>query len=227
MARQPVKEPQYKLGAPSGNRSLDEPQLDTRPPDDLGLTRPDAASVTGRDVLARAPLEPGCAACRVAARHGRDRCFRRLPPRLAVERATLALCLQPHGRARRHSTGTATPLPSAPHWLTHAACVVSTSRTSRRGWRALGRVRSAAGAVFRTLNGAASLSLNGGLGPRGVWARLRPAGRQRDARMRTEPETELSIEPPPLDHIRVATRTGAGCLSGRSGASAAGRLHRL
>ncbi len=50
MARQPVKEPQYQWGAPSGNRSLDEPQLATRPPDDLGLTRPDAARVTGRDV---------------------------------------------------------------------------------------------------------------------------------------------------------------------------------
>jgi deoxyribodipyrimidine photo-lyase len=50
MARQPVQEPQDKFGAPSGKHSLDEPRLDARPPDDLGLTMPDAATVTDRDV---------------------------------------------------------------------------------------------------------------------------------------------------------------------------------
>jgi deoxyribodipyrimidine photo-lyase len=50
MARQPAQEAQDKLSATSGNRSLDEPHLDTRPPDDLGLTGPDAATVTDRDV---------------------------------------------------------------------------------------------------------------------------------------------------------------------------------
>ena len=50
MARQPVQEQQCKLGASSGKHSLDEPRLDARPPDDLGLTMPDAAIVTDRDV---------------------------------------------------------------------------------------------------------------------------------------------------------------------------------
>lgn len=50
MAREPAQEPQYKFGAPSGKHSLDEPRLDARPPDDLGLTGPDAATVTDRDV---------------------------------------------------------------------------------------------------------------------------------------------------------------------------------
>jgi deoxyribodipyrimidine photo-lyase len=50
MARQPLQGPQYKFSATSDNRSLDEPRLDARPPDDLGLTGPDATSVTDRDV---------------------------------------------------------------------------------------------------------------------------------------------------------------------------------
>jgi deoxyribodipyrimidine photo-lyase len=50
MAREPAQGPQYKFGAPSGKHSLDEPRLAARPPDDRGLTGPDAASVTDRDV---------------------------------------------------------------------------------------------------------------------------------------------------------------------------------
>ena len=48
VAREPAAAPQY--GAPADRPSLDEPCLDARPPDDLGLTQPDANAVTGRDV---------------------------------------------------------------------------------------------------------------------------------------------------------------------------------
>lgn len=48
MAREPAAAPQY--GAPADHPSLDEPCLDARPPDDLGLTTPDAACVTDRNV---------------------------------------------------------------------------------------------------------------------------------------------------------------------------------
>jgi len=53
LAHQPVQEPQKKFGALSGKRSLDEPRLDSRPPDDLGLTGltgSEAATVAHRDV---------------------------------------------------------------------------------------------------------------------------------------------------------------------------------
>ncbi len=51
MARQPAQEePQNKTGALYGKPSLDEPHLDSRPPDDLGLTAPESATVTARDV---------------------------------------------------------------------------------------------------------------------------------------------------------------------------------
>ena len=59
MARQPTQEPQLKLGAPPGRDSLDELRLDPRPPDDLGLTGPDASTVTGRDVWLMHPWSLG------------------------------------------------------------------------------------------------------------------------------------------------------------------------
>jgi deoxyribodipyrimidine photo-lyase len=46
MAREPA--PQHS--ALSGTPALDEPHLASHPPDDLGLTEPDAASIAGRDV---------------------------------------------------------------------------------------------------------------------------------------------------------------------------------
>ncbi len=48
IARQPAPAPQP--GAPSGSLSLEEPNLASHPPEDLGLIEPDASSVAGRDV---------------------------------------------------------------------------------------------------------------------------------------------------------------------------------
>ncbi len=50
IARQPAQAPPHRFGAPPGERLLNEPRLDSRPPDDLGLTGPEAATVTNRDV---------------------------------------------------------------------------------------------------------------------------------------------------------------------------------
>ncbi len=59
MARQPAQAAQDKFIATSGNRSLDEPRLDARPPDDLGLTGPDPTTVTDRDVWLAHPWSLG------------------------------------------------------------------------------------------------------------------------------------------------------------------------
>jgi deoxyribodipyrimidine photo-lyase len=54
LARQPARQPVPQLhsdhDAPPGSSPHLEPPLCTEPPDDLGLTAPDAAAVTGRDV---------------------------------------------------------------------------------------------------------------------------------------------------------------------------------
>lgn len=50
MARQPVPQRSSEHPALSGGPSLIEPLLGAEPPDDLGLTAPDAAAVAGRDV---------------------------------------------------------------------------------------------------------------------------------------------------------------------------------
>jgi deoxyribodipyrimidine photo-lyase len=50
MARQPARHGRGEHRVPLDNPSLIEPRLSSEPPDELGLTTPDAAAVAGRDV---------------------------------------------------------------------------------------------------------------------------------------------------------------------------------
>ena len=50
IARLPARDLRHESSAPSGTPAVAEPSLGAEPPGDLGLTAPDAAAVTGRDV---------------------------------------------------------------------------------------------------------------------------------------------------------------------------------
>jgi deoxyribodipyrimidine photo-lyase len=66
-ARQPVPQLQSDHDAPPGSSPHLEPPLCTEPPDDLGLTAPDAAAVTGRDVWLVHPWSLGALPAGLAA----------------------------------------------------------------------------------------------------------------------------------------------------------------
>ncbi len=122
MARQPALQP--RLGEPRvlpGSASLAEPRLLTDPPDDLGLTAPDAAVVAGRDVWLVHPWSLG-----------------ELPASLPADTQVIGIFLadfhrvRPWNERRWHFVGSRMAELASERWYADARVIGAAMKSARR-----------------------------------------------------------------------------------------------